>query len=753
MTALPPKGDGDKKIGAIAAPLSVSAQDTPNMTVKIRAGSFFNAANAFVEYGGGNSPVITAPVGNPKWVLVALLDSGSVVNVDGTPASIPNIPAPPAGSMPLAAVYVTPTTTSITTPLIADVRPFLRSMDIVPNLTSELANRPTANDLTNALATKADVEGTPATSFTMNADFTAGAPNADIKFAVSRGAAPEVSIRWNESVDIWELTNDGVTFSPIASVSGTFAPLVHTHVAADVTNFASATNALIALATIAQSQVTGLVADLAAKASTAALTAHTADAAIHFTLPIAQSGVTGLVADLASKVPAAGGTMTGNLTVQTTGNQPISLVSDDTGSSGLLVSRGVNPSARLEWDETSSAWMAGTVGSMNTLLTGALVGTFVPDTRQVLAGSGLTGGGALSANVTISMPTIGAPVTNQLRKITTDVQGRVSATSAVVGADLPTHTHVAADVTDFVAAVDAALPNVGTPVVSSFVKITTDTEGRVSGTTPVVAGDLPAHTHVAADVTDFAAAVEAALPNVGSPVVASFVKITTDTEGRVSGTTPVVAGDITTLVDAMYVNVAGDAMTGALAMGANKITGLAAGTAPGDAVRYDEFNGHTHAAADVTSGAFADARIAASNVTQHQAAIDHDALTNFVANEHVDHSAVTLTAGVGLTGGGDIAASRTFNVAAIKGTLAFTFGAIADGAAGDSTNTLTVTGAVVGDVVQLGLPAAPAAGFTYQGFVSAADTVTVRAVNNGGGVAAGDANATISVIVMQYAEF
>jgi len=45
-------------------------------------------------------------------------------------------------------------------------------------------------------------------------------------------------------------------------------------------------------------------------------------------------------------------------------------------------------------------------------------------------------------------------------------------------------------------------------------------------------------------------------------------------------------------------------------------------------------NAHTHAAADVVSGTFADALIAESNVTQHQAAIDHDALTNFTILEH-----------------------------------------------------------------------------------------------------------------------
>lgn len=42
--------------------------------------------------------------------------------------------------------------------------------------------------------------------------------------------------------------------------------------------------------------------------------------------------------------------------------------------------------------------------------------------------------------------------------------------------------------------------------------------------------------------------------------------------------------------------------------------------------------------------------------------IDHDALLNFVANEHINHSSVTLTAGEGLTGGGDITTSRTFDL-------------------------------------------------------------------------------------------
>lgn len=55
--------------------------------------------------------------------------------------------------------------------------------------------------------------------------------------------------------------------------------------------------------------------------------------------------------------------------------------------------------------------------------------------------------------------------------------------------------------------------------------------------------------------------------------------------------------------------------------------------------------------------------------TNFVADIDHDALLNFVANEHIDHTSVDITAGNGLTGGGDISASRTLTVVGDSGIL------------------------------------------------------------------------------------
>lgn len=63
---------------------------------------------------------------------------------------------------------------------------------------------------------------------------------------------------------------------------------------------------------------------------------------------------------------------------------------------------------------------------------------------------------------------------------------------------------------------------------------------------------------------------------IGTPVTASFVKVTTDVNGRVTATTAVQSSDMTSLLDATYVNVAGDTMTGTLTLAGNPSTNLEA---------------------------------------------------------------------------------------------------------------------------------------------------------------------------------
>lgn len=51
-----------------------------------------------------------------------------------------------------------------------------------------------------------------------------------------------------------------------------------------------------------------------------------------------------------------------------------------------------------------------------------------------------------------------------------------------------------------------------------------------------------------------------------------------------------------------------------------------------------------------------------ATLTTLNSILDHDALVNFAANEHIDHTLVSISAGPGLTGGGTIAASRTISL-------------------------------------------------------------------------------------------
>lgn len=79
------------------------------------------------------------------------------------------------------------------------------------------------------------------------------------------------------------------------------------------------------------------------------------------------------------------------------------------------------------------------------------------------------------------------------------------------------------------------------------------------------------------------------------------------------------------------------------------------------------------------------------------------------------------------TFGGGIVLGGTKIAKVLTATAALDFPSIAAAASADLT--ITVTGAAVNDSVSLGLPAAPTAGIVYQAFVSAANTVTVRATN------------------------
>lgn len=110
--------------------------------------------------------------------------------------------------------------------------------------------------------------------------------------------------------------------------------------------------------------------------------------------------------------------------------------------------------------------------------------------------------------------------------------------------------------------------------------------------------------------------------------------------------------------------------------------------------------------------------------------INHDTLLNFVANEHIDHSSVTVTAGSGLTGGGDLTASRTINVGEGDG---ITVAADAISVNAGTGVTVNATGVHIGQAVET------------TSSVTFANVVTTDLTTNGNTVVGSDTNDRITV--------
>jgi hypothetical protein len=229
---IPLYGDEYRKLFGNMATLHPSAHELPNMTVKISAGGFWSyleGLSTYVEYVGGSSPAIVAPIANAKWVVITLNPSGMVVNIDGAASATPVLPAIPRNRYPIALVYVQTGATKLTNADIFDARPIFSNsvrshLDLMDTSTTEchpieaidglvgaLTSFATRMDLIDGLADKADVGGTASSVFKMNQDHT-GTPSSDAAFEVERGSSTNVAVMWDESEGKWYYTNDGTTW-------------------------------------------------------------------------------------------------------------------------------------------------------------------------------------------------------------------------------------------------------------------------------------------------------------------------------------------------------------------------------------------------------------------------------------------------------------------------------------------------------------------------------------------------------------
>ena len=113
---------GMSVLAAVAQQFAPHAATSPNMTVKVDAGSLM-VAGALVTQAQQTSGTITAPIGNPRIDRVVIdAVTGAISVITGTPAGSPTPPALTAGKLPIAQVLVQTSSTSITNTMITDER-------------------------------------------------------------------------------------------------------------------------------------------------------------------------------------------------------------------------------------------------------------------------------------------------------------------------------------------------------------------------------------------------------------------------------------------------------------------------------------------------------------------------------------------------------------------------------------------------------------------------------------------------------
>jgi trimeric autotransporter adhesin len=272
---------------------------------------------------------------------------------------------------------------------------------------------------------------------------------------------------------------------------------------------------------------------------------------------------------------------------------------------------------------------------------------------SITAGAGLTGGGTIAASRTISMPNVGTAGTygsaSSVPVVTTDAQGRVSGVT-------PTAISVtSAAVSDFSEAVDdrvAALVVAGTGISATY--------------------NDPANTlTIASTVTQY---TDEQAQDAAAGLIQNGTGISWTYNDASNTLTPAVTlAPFTTTNLSEGTNLYWTPARFDSAFAAKSTTNLAEGTN----LYFTDERAQDAVALALTDSASVDFTYndASNTITAAvlPAGVNHDALANFVANEHVDHSAVSISAGTGLTGGGDLTASRSLSIAS-TGVTAGTYG-------------------------------------------------------------------------------
>lgn len=536
----PPFGEDLRRLGAIASLLKVFAQDSPNMTVRVNQGGFWKNETTWVETPALNTTTLSAPGSGMRYTVICLRENATLAVLNGTAVlSNPALPSIPAGYCPLAAVLIPAGATSIKNDMIFDLRPFFRAGSSTPahndttgrtaadahpitsitGLQAALDTKVSVGDLTSNLANKADMTGTSDDTFILRQGYV-GSPSGNVVLEVERGSSTNVGLRWNESLLTWEYTNDGATWeafstptllpnsiaysnldaglqSSIDDIAGK-ADLVHTHVAADVTDFDAA-----AKAASVDDAINNGVTDMAPSQNAVydALVAkadlshtHTASNISDFNTAARSAAVADAITDGVTNIAPSQNAVYDALTLKAdaTHTHVAADVTDfDSAAQAAVVAQTIF-NGQLDTAPSQDAVATALSGKQSTI-TGAATS---------VVSSNLTANKAMatdnSGKITV-LTNVWDFEIERLQGVTSNVQTQLNGKAASA------HTHVANDIVDFDAAAKSAAV---ADAITNGVTDVAPSQDAVFDALALKSDD--GHTHVATDVTDFDSAAKSA---------------------------------------------------------------------------------------------------------------------------------------------------------------------------------------------------------------------------------------------------
>jgi len=273
------------------------------------------------------------------------------------------------------------------------------------------------------------------------------------------------------------------------------------------------------------------------------------------------------------------------------------------------------------------------------------------------AGDGLSGGGTIASNRSFAVDatvlrTTGDSVISSSAQLSTDISGSFVAPSG-----------------SFSTRITTAESELGNTLVSSSAQLSTD----ISGSFVAPSGSFS--TRITTAESELSNTLVSSSAQLSTDISGSFVAPSGSFSTRITNAESELGNTLISSSAQLADDISGSLSTAAVVgLGAGIISGSSSNSSLTTAIVSEGagiLSGSAQISADI-SGSLSTAAVVGlgANLVSASAQIDHDSTTNFVANEHIDHSAVSVIAGTGLTGGGTIAANRTLNVVGGTGVTA-----------------------------------------------------------------------------------